>query len=219
MQQDEQGRLRVTRLSDMQFDAIGAHPTVCRWEILHLTLAGDWVDSCSYEERRICVSRVAEAAFTLANRGRRAVNDQNESDAVERPARMEPPMSPKVAKGPKQIRASDEHGRREPRLTTEGGGGDDQGQTAQEPIERAEVQKARDQPPDRRRDPPFRQTFERRDHQSLRQDAVDHRHAASDRPGRGERGVVRIHLRIPDHTPLYGTYMPMGLARQYTCVW
>ena len=124
-------------------------------------------------------------------------------------------MSPKVAKGPKQIRAADERGRREPRLKIEGDCGDEQSQTAQEPIERAEVQEARYQPPNRRCDPPIRQAFERRDYQSLCQDAVNHCHAASDYPGRGERGVVRIHV----HTPLYGTGIPMGLARQYTCVW
>ena len=62
------------------------------------------------------------------------------------------------------------------------------------------MEERRDEPTDGLCEPPVSQALERRNHQSLRQDAVNHGDTASDDSGRGQRLIMQVHI----HTPLYG---------------
>jgi hypothetical protein len=78
----------------------------------------------------------------------------------------------------------------------------DQGESAEEPVERAELQEYRHEPSDRGGCPLVREKerLNRSDHKPLGQDAVSNRYAVSDDPGHRQGSVLPIH----DHTPLYG---------------
>src|ERR1700676_63415 len=67
-----------------------------------------------------------------------AVDDENERDGVEHPARMTTARRPKVAESTEQVGAADQQARRQPRLLLERVRRDDQGEAAGEPVERAE---------------------------------------------------------------------------------
>ena len=88
-----------------------------------------------------------------------AVDDENERDGVEHPARMTTARRPKVAEV-EQVGAADEQARRQPRLLLERVCSDDQGEAADEPVERAELQEQRHEPSDRSGDPPVRELLE-----------------------------------------------------------
>jgi AcrR family transcriptional regulator len=129
---------------------------------------------------------------------------------------MKAARPPKVAESAKQIEAADKYAGREPRVPLQPPCGSDQGQSAEEPGDGAEVQQQRHQPSDSCAYSPVceREILKRPDHQSLNEDAVDHSHTASYDPSHCQRSVLPIH----DHTPMYG-HIANALVRVNTFVY
>jgi hypothetical protein len=109
---------------------------------------------------------------------------------------------PKVTESAIQVEAANEQAGRQPHVPLKPNG-DDQGQSAEEPTDCAEMQEPRHEPPDRSGDPLVREKklLKRFDHKPLDQNAVNHRDAAADDPGHCQGCVLPIH----NHTPLHGT--------------
>src|SRR6266446_1073675 len=122
---------------------------------------------------------------------------QNECDRVEHPANMSTARRPKVAERPIQIGAADKQAGREPCVLLEPDCCGDQGESAEKPVERAEMQQPRHDPSDRSGHPFVREKkrLEWPDHQPLDQDAVNHRYAASDGPSQSQGSVLPSHAQ------------------------
>src|SRR5262245_59917556 len=112
---------------------------------------------------------------------------------------------PKVAEGAKQVEAADEKAGREPCVMPEPVCSDDQGESAEQPSDRAEVQEQRNESSDRSPYPRvgLKELLKRSNREPLDQDAVNHRYAASDVSGHCQGSVAPVH----DHTPLYGIWL------------
>src|SRR5260370_29348316 len=96
---------------------------------------------------------------------------------------MKAARHPKVAERAIQVETSNEQASREPRVLLEPECSGDQGESAEEPGDRAEMQEPRHEPSDWSGHPLVRETDRiESDHDPLDQDAVNHRYGASDDP-------------------------------------
>src|ERR1700730_247414 len=102
--------------------------------------------------RRSDLATVASAAGFVG-----AVDDEYQRNCIEHPAGMTTARRPKVAESAIQVRAADEQGSRESCVRREPVCGGDQGEPAEEPVERSEVQEPRHEPSDRRAHPSVRE--------------------------------------------------------------
>jgi hypothetical protein len=76
-------------------------------------------------------------------------DDQNERGCHEHPARMATARRPKVAESTKKVEAANEYTSCEPCVLLEAVCSGDQGEPAEEPADRAEMQEQRHEPSDR----------------------------------------------------------------------
>src|SRR5262249_48130150 len=109
---------------------------------------------------------------------------------------------PKVTDSAIQVEAANEQAGCEPCVLPEPACCGHQGQSAEEPADRAEMQERRRESSDRSGYPRVRKKklLERSDHKPPDQDAVKNRYAASDDARHPQSSVLPFH----DHTPLYG---------------
>lgn len=128
-----------------------------------------------------------------------AIGNEKERDAVEKPSRMAPPRCPKIAERAIKVRASDENSCRQPGIAPAGERATKQGESAHEPIERAEMQEARHEDTERTGHPRRGEITERFDHAPLHQDSMDNGDAAANHSRQHQGTIVLIH----NHTPLY----------------
>src|SRR5262249_26688243 len=128
--------------------------------------------------------------------------DQNERDCHKHPPRMRAARYPKVGDSAIQVEAANKQAGCEPCVLPEPACCGHQGQSAEEPADRAEMQERWRESSDRSGYPRAREKklLKGPDHKPWDRDAVNHRYAASDAPRHAQSSVLPFH----DHTPLYG---------------
>src|ERR1700730_5981954 len=118
-------------------------------------------------------------------------DDQYERSWHEHPAGVKAARHPKVAERAIQVETSNEQASREPCVLLEPECSGHQGESAEEPGDRAEMQEPRHEPSERSGHPLVRK--KRPDHEPLDHDAVKHRYGASDAPSETQASVLPSH--------------------------
>jgi hypothetical protein len=124
-------------------------------------------------------------------------DDQHEGNCHEHPTRMKAARHPKVPDRAIQVETSNEQASCEPCVLLEPESSGDQGESAEEPGDRAEMQKPRHEPSDRSGRALVREKerLERSAHEPLDHDAVNHCYGASDDPSQSQGGVLPRHAQ------------------------
>jgi hypothetical protein len=120
--------------------------------------------------------------FGSATGSAKGQNHEDERHHHQHPARMAAARRPQVRDSAEHVKAAHERTECELRVAAQPDRRANEGETAQEPGEGAQMQEQRHEPVRRRRHPTVRgdELPDRLDHPALDQDAMDHRHEAAD---------------------------------------